>query len=47
MPETEIRPETLTVCDVLELIADCSAEADVTVTTVLEEPPGVPPFMLA
>ncbi|BEL03646.1 hypothetical protein Q0Z83_018370 [Actinoplanes sichuanensis] len=47
MPEIEIRPDTRTVCDVLELSADLSAEAVVTVTTVDDEPPLVPPFMLA
>jgi hypothetical protein len=36
-----------TVCEVPELSADCSADADDTVTTVPAEPPLVPPFMLA
>ncbi|GID91205.1 hypothetical protein Adi01nite_06170 [Amorphoplanes digitatis] len=47
MPEIEIRPDTRTVCEVPELSADLSADALVTVTTVLDEPPLVPPFMLA
>src|SRR5688572_21537194 len=47
MPEIEIRPLIRTVCEVPELSADCSADADDTVTTVLAEPPLVPPFMLA
>jgi hypothetical protein len=47
MPEIEMRPLIRTVCDVLELRADFNADADDTVTTVLAEPPVVPPFMLA
>ncbi|GLW27841.1 hypothetical protein Areg01_07810 [Actinoplanes regularis] len=47
MPEIVINPEIRTVCDVLELSADLSADAEVTVTTVLDEPPVVPPFRLA